>query len=416
MTKASYASPQFFYSDIDLAPKTDYQWYITVYNEAGSVNSSTYSCSTLDPLPSIHCAGDVLGDQGGSCELQVNASGFDQPSHFVDDDNWETPAWDADLDGDGFADVIGDPYGSGGYSGVPYTAYRLHRPEELQPWNREIIKNAFDKLPEKTKLATKTSGVDTVFIWEPLGGFRGIGKTQYVLTIPTRTDSGSGSHYWERYVVTAQVGGAIYISNVDSGYSVDNLAPASPAGGVAGLDNGSVRVVWQPNTEKDIKEYVVYRSQNPGDDVKTLTPIGTVTAPEFIDANPPSGTVAYFIVARDKNNNESTPTIVSIVTGVEILDGVPTEFTLGQNYPNPFNPTTTIRFGLPQESNVTIQVINTLGQVVDEITNDMLPAGFFQVVWSANVPSGLYIYRMVASPIDEPDNKFVSIKKMVLLR
>ncbi|SVA94542.1 uncharacterized protein METZ01_LOCUS147396, partial [marine metagenome] len=69
--------------------------------------------------------------------------------------------------------------------------------------------------------------------------------------------------------------------------------------------------------------------------------------------------------------SERFPRKIHIVAGpmelvqaavTELLAAIPEEFTLYQNYPNPFNPVTTLRFGLPQPSNIEFRIINILGQ------------------------------------------------------
>lgn len=97
-------------------------------------------------------------------------------------------------------------------------------------------------------------------------------------------------------------------------------------------------------------------------------------------------------------------------TDVRTLEETPSHFTLEQNYPNPFNPSTTIRFGLPHESFVTLKVYNSLGQEVAELFSGSRPAGQYSVEWNAEgLASGIYYYRLVAG-------QFSATRKMMFLR
>ncbi|MEJ5262449.1 MAG: FlgD immunoglobulin-like domain containing protein [Ignavibacterium sp.] len=99
---------------------------------------------------------------------------------------------------------------------------------------------------------------------------------------------------------------------------------------------------------------------------------------------------------------------------------IPEEYALYQNYPNPFNPTTNIKFSLPVQSNVRLQIFNILGEVVKELVNTVLPAGTHSFVWNAEnninskVTSGIYFYRLTADGAD--GTKYSSIRKMILLK
>ena len=75
--------------------------------------------------------------------------------------------------------------------------------------------------------------------------------------------------------------------------------------------------------------------------------------------------------------------------------GIPQDFELSQNYPNPFNPSTTIRFGLPENAFVTIKVSDILGSEVALLAAEQMQAGYHEVTFDAsNLPSGIYIYSM----------------------
>jgi hypothetical protein len=109
--------------------------------------------------------------------------------------------------------------------------------------------------------------------------------------------------------------------------------------------------------------------------------------------------------------------ISDLVTSVQQTpNAFPNQFTLSQNYPNPFNPSTTIRYALPSPSRVHLMVYNVLGQIVADLLHAEQTAGWNEIVWNANVASGLYFYRMEAVSLGDPSKRFVEVKKMVLLK
>jgi len=86
------------------------------------------------------------------------------------------------------------------------------------------------------------------------------------------------------------------------------------------------------------------------------------------------------------------------------------DYALEQNFPNPFNPTTTIKYQIPKQGNVTIKVYDILGSEVATLINDQQNKGRYEVKFDAgSLASGVYLYRLSV-------NDFESVKKMVLLR
>lgn len=89
---------------------------------------------------------------------------------------------------------------------------------------------------------------------------------------------------------------------------------------------------------------------------------------------------------------------------------LPSEYALYQNYPNPFNPTTTIRYELPKESRVKLEIYNILGQKVATPVDEEKNAGRYEVRWdAARFSTGVYFYRLQAG-------EFREMKKLMLLR
>ena len=108
---------------------------------------------------------------------------------------------------------------------------------------------------------------------------------------------------------------------------------------------------------------------------------------------------------------------LTITEQLDLLENeLPRRFSLHQNYPNPFNPITTIRFELPEVSNVLIKVHDILGnEVYKNILNEK-ESGFHSIKWNAknsngeSVSAGVYFYSLKAG------EKFLKTKKMILLK
>jgi trimeric autotransporter adhesin len=94
----------------------------------------------------------------------------------------------------------------------------------------------------------------------------------------------------------------------------------------------------------------------------------------------------------------------------------PTTFHVSQNYPNPFNPSTTIRFILPKQSRVTIDIYNVLGQKITTLLDETRDAGQHNVIWTAYSPSGIYFYRIEAVPGSGSNEKLSHVGRMLLMR
>jgi hypothetical protein len=104
-----------------------------------------------------------------------------------------------------------------------------------------------------------------------------------------------------------------------------------------------------------------------------------------------------------------------IVNGVESnSQNTPKQYYLSDNYPNPFNPSTTIEFGLPEQSNVTLTIFNILGQKVFELSKNYFSGSHSYSFDASQLSNGVYIYRLKAAGIS--GKNFVQSKKMMLLK
>ncbi len=135
-------------------------------------------------------------------------------------------------------------------------------------------------------------------------------------------------------------------------------------------------------------------------------------------------TYIYYVTAVDATEHESSESNFTLTyvpqglsKGLVPFSGavVPKIFFLYQNHPNPFNPVTTIRYQVPKETSVRIEIFNVLGQKVRTLVNEFKAEGYYSVEWNGKndfeqpLPSGIYLYKMTAGSFSET-------KKMLLLK
>lgn len=90
-------------------------------------------------------------------------------------------------------------------------------------------------------------------------------------------------------------------------------------------------------------------------------------------------------------------------SSVEDKGGLAVSYKLEQNYPNPFNPTTSIRFSIPQQAKVRLEVYDIRGALVQTLVDsEIYNAGNYEAKWNATdalgskVASGIYFARLTA--------------------
>jgi len=88
----------------------------------------------------------------------------------------------------------------------------------------------------------------------------------------------------------------------------------------------------------------------------------------------------------------------------------PTEFYLSQNYPNPFKQRTVIKYCVPEEAKVTIEIIDYQKRVLKILVDEVKEPGTYQVEFKKNgFKKGFYLYQLKAGD-------FIQTKKMVLIK
>lgn len=98
---------------------------------------------------------------------------------------------------------------------------------------------------------------------------------------------------------------------------------------------------------------------------------------------------------NQRYNHITVDAVSSLTSSQQDHDPIPGMVRLEQNYPNPFNPSTKIRFSLPEQRHVTLEVFDITGRHIQTLVDRVLSSGTHTERFNATgLAGGLYLYRL----------------------
>ena len=398
--------------------------------------------------------------------LTISASNFSTPSNTLLSANFNIPdhaptgLWDVSVHVVNYEIITLD---DGFTIAFTFTDYPLITtivdvPEDqggrvFVNWNRSYYDNAnfnnsiatygiWERIPDFSNLKSHTINIDEALenpeicfvqdsiAWTNVGTVPAMQWDNYSATVLTFGDSTDIGEFWSVFFVSAHTRypHIYYNSPIDSGYSIDNIAPAVPTGLTANSNASSIQLFWNEPVDEDFGYFNVYRGLEDNFDPVVTEPIENTIDNEFVDDDAENTIIYYYkISAVGCHGNESdySESVAANLVSVEDELDIPEEFALNQNYPNPFNAVTTIRYNLPTEANVILKIIDMLGKEIVTLVEEYQNAGYYQICWNASDhPSGIYFYQIQFSNTHTGilqtggtgAGAFQDIRKMILLK
>jgi hypothetical protein len=88
---------------------------------------------------------------------------------------------------------------------------------------------------------------------------------------------------------------------------------------------------------------------------------------------------------------------------------------LAQNHPNPFNATTRISYFLPRAARVSLEIFSANGAYITTLLDQRQNRGYQTLTWdAANLPSGIYFYRLQVNNPNSNSNYWEETGKCIL--
>ncbi|MFC1565604.1 GLUG motif-containing protein [Candidatus Neomarinimicrobiota bacterium] len=131
--------------------------------------------------------------------------------------------------------------------------------------------------------------------------------------------------------------------------------------------------------------------------------ISSATDYEYLDVLvEPNTTYEYRLSDVDYNEIMTYHATREVTFNQAPLSSKVERFTVLPAYPNPFNPSTTIKYGLDDDSKVTIAIYDIAGNLISTLVNTEQTQGWHSVIWNGTnqqgelSPAGIYLSRITS--------------------
>jgi sugar lactone lactonase YvrE len=233
--------------------------------------------------------------------------------------------------------------------------------------------------------------------WDAVGSSGAYGDSVYNIVVPTLSDSNSTGTHRAVFFVRAVTGtiGVFYDSATDSGYSLDNLAPAPPAPFTASYAGGATALHWSRSGESDFYAYRLYRASSAGFTPGPSNLVVTKSDTGYVDPGPAGS--FYKLSALDWNGNESAFALVTPYGTTDVPEPGAVSFGLESVRPNPARATSIhIAFALPAAAPARLELIDVSGRRVLAREVGTLGAGRheLEIGRGERIAAGLYLVRL----------------------
>jgi hypothetical protein len=164
----------------------------------------------------------------------------------------------------------------------------------------------------------------------------------------------------------------------------------------AKIINNTIVLTWQTATELNNMGFEIERKSLPEENWETIGFIkgyGTTAESKtysFTDEDVNAGIYKYRLKQIDYDGSFEYSDEVEIE-----VNSQPKEYLLYQNYPNPFNSSTIIKYYLPEEGRVKLNIYNILGEKALTLFEGEQTSGNHQIsLTSGELSSGIYFYSL----------------------